>query len=168
MATLAKSYSRAAIVAELGVHTGDIGYFDESLSLHSKGLELIRELVRRHPADAQIRRTLADAMVTKAAAHVLAARELDRAIADCREALTIHEALAAADPSNVEAQQDLSYAHYTIGRAHQLQQERSAAADHFRKSISILEPLIAANPQNNETRFDLQRSHRGLAETAAN
>lgn len=165
MMMLAKSCSRAAIVSELGATTGEQRLFDEALALHARAIEIMEVLLRRTPNDAQLRRRVGDALVMKAAAHVLAKRDLDTALRDCERALAVHEQLATADPSNAEAQQDLSYAHYNAGRVLQLLGDKPGAAAHFRNSMSILEPLVAANPQNAETAFDVERARRGLAET---
>ncbi len=166
MFILAKSCSRAAIVSQLGVHTGDPVYFDEALALHARSVEMLGAMLRRQPGNAQYRRMFADGIVTRASVRVLAQRELDEALADCEQALELEQALAASDPSNAEAQQDLSYAHYTTGRILQLLKRNPAAADHFRASINILQPLVAGRAENIETAFDLERSQQGLDETA--
>jgi tetratricopeptide (TPR) repeat protein len=155
------------MIGELGKTTGDSALLDEALSLHARSIELNGQLLEKDPGNAQLRRSFAGALIMKASGHILAERDVDAALRDCDRALTIQTELATADPANAEAQQDLSYAHYTTGRVHQLRNDLSAAAQHFRASLAILGPLVAANPHNNETRFDLERAQRGLAETRA-
>jgi tetratricopeptide (TPR) repeat protein len=143
---LAKSCSRAAIVGELGKTTGDPALLDEALSLHARSIELTGQLLEKDPGNAQLRRSFAGTLIMKASVYIMAERDLDAALRDCERAIAIQTELAAADPANAEAQQDLSFAHYTTGRIHQLQGDRSTAAHHFRKSLDTLAPLISANP----------------------
>ncbi|MFN2508001.1 MAG: protein kinase [Chthoniobacterales bacterium] len=161
---LAKACSRAAIGVELGVTTGETAYFDEALPLHARAVALLGGLVEQNPADAQLRRSLADALITKAAACTLAERELGTAYAEATRGLAIQRELAAADPSNAEAQQDLAYAHYTTARICQLRGDFGKAAEHYNSSLVILEPLVSRQSDNVETAFDLERTRRGLAE----
>lgn len=166
MRLLAKTCSRAAMVGEFGVHTGDGKFFDESIVLHARSVDLLREIVAREPANAQHRRTLADALIMKGVAHTRAERDLETALAGCEEAMRIQRELASADPSNAEAQQDLSFANYSIGQIHQLLGHVPLATLHYRESLRILEPLVAANPHNVETAFDLERARSSLSEIA--
>ncbi len=164
---LAKCCSRAAaILGEIGASTGDAKDFDEAIALHTRTVQLFRDILEREPTTTQHRRALADALVMKASAHALALRDLPIALAESGEGLRIENELAAADSSNAEAQQDLGFAHYWTARLSQLNGDRSGAAAHYRKSLAILEPLVAANPQNVETAFDLARAQRGLEETS--
>jgi non-specific serine/threonine protein kinase/serine/threonine-protein kinase len=161
---LAKTCGRTAIVGHLGVHTGDPAFFDEAFALHNRGLELRREVLAHDSTNAQDRRALADALIMKSSAHVLAQRDLPTALSECREALAILDNLAASDASNAEAQQDLSFGHYSTGRICRLLGDLSSAAHHYRRSLGILRPLLAANPDNVETAFDQARAEQGLKE----
>jgi tetratricopeptide (TPR) repeat protein len=162
---LARASGRTAIVGQLGVHTGDRGFFDESLALHRRSTELYRAVLAHDPTNAQDRRRLAGALIMKSLVHVSAQQDLQIALAECTEALAIQRELAAADPSNAEAQQDLSFAHYSTGRICQLLGDVTAARDHYGQAVRILDPLVAANPHNIETSFDQQRAHEALRRT---
>jgi tetratricopeptide (TPR) repeat protein len=163
---MAKASGRAAIIGLVGAHTGDSELLDEAIALHARSVALRRQVLARDPANAQDRRTLADAMIMKSATHDLGQRDLQASLAECREALAILSELAAADASNVEAQQDLSFGQYSTGRISQLLGDVSSAAFHYQESLRILQPLVAANPRNVETAFDHERAQRALQEIA--
>ena len=164
---LAKACSRAAIIAELGLHTGEAKFFEQAIALHARSVALRRAVLARDPANAQDRRTLADALIMKSSAHSMAARDLSTALAECEEAVAMQSELAATDPANAEAQQDLSYGHYTTGQVCQLLGDLERAATHYRHSLDILGPLIAARPNNVETTFDRERAQQRLKEIEA-
>lgn len=164
---LARTLSRAAIIAEVGAQTGESKQFDDAVAYHTRAVALLRAISERSPASALDRRRLADGLIMKASAHVLANRMLPSALAECNEAIAIETELASRDPSNAEAQQDLSFAHYTTGRMCQLLHDVPTAARHFRESLAILQPLVSAHPENVETAFDLERARRSLAEVEA-
>jgi tetratricopeptide (TPR) repeat protein len=161
---LAKAHARAAMVGQLGVHTGDAAFFHESLGLHRRAIELYRAVLARDPNNAQDRRSLAGALIMKSLVHTAAQQDLHVSLAECTEALTMHRELAAVDASNAEAQQDLSFAHYSTGRVCQLLGDLMAARHHYRQSLEILAPLVAAIPNNSETAFDQQRALQALKE----
>ncbi len=89
------------------------------------------------------------------------------AVPEITRALQIEEPLAAADPANAEAQQDLSFAYYMAGRVAQARGEFEFAAAQYRRCLAILEPLIRRHPGNVETAIDLERAQKRLAETEA-
>jgi tetratricopeptide (TPR) repeat protein len=164
---LAKSCARVAgVVAELAAHTGEAAYFDEALALHQRNIELCRTLAERNPQNTQFRRNVADALIAAAHAQVLCGRDLESARAECAEGVATQEALAAADPSNVEAQQDLSFAYYVSGRVEQARGDLRSAAGRYRECLRVLEPLIRTRPDNVETAADLARVRQRLAEVA--
>ncbi len=78
------------------------------------------------------------------------------------------ESLAAADPANAEARQDLSTVRFVTGRVLQAAGERQAAAESYRECLRILEPLIAAHPENVQTAFDLAGVRQDLREVQEN
>ncbi len=147
---LAKTCSHlAGTLTEIGAKTDEPARFSEAFAFHQRNVALVEAAVNAQGENARFRRILADSLVARAYARTLARRELPGA-------LEILEPLAAADPSNAEAQQDLSYAHYNAGRVLQVQDEAPlAAAEHYRRSLRILEGLVAAHPENAETAFDL-------------
>jgi non-specific serine/threonine protein kinase/serine/threonine-protein kinase len=161
---LAKACARTALMVHVGTNAGDQDIVDKGFALHARDIEIRRELLARDPANAQDRRSLADALIMKSTAHALTQRELPVALAECREALTLLNHLAAADVSNAEAQQDLSFGHASTGRICHLLGDLTTSADHYRRSLGILEPLVAANPHNVETAFDQQRARQALNE----
>ena len=163
---LAKSCARVAgNVAEVGARTVNEPYMEEALALHARNVQLCRTLVERNPQNGQFRRNVADALIAAAYAKVLCARDLERARGECWEAVGTQESLAAADPSNAEAQQDLSFAYYISGRVAQATEDLDTAAAHYRKCLHIVEPLIRAQPDNVETAADRARARQRLAET---
>lgn len=165
---LARCCARVAgVLAELGAQTGDGATFDECFALHKRTLELHEAALKLEPDNSTIRRNIADELVMTAYAHALARRDLNEAMAKSARALEIEKALAAADPSNAEAQQDLSFAHYVHGRLFQATGNRAAAQEHYGAALEILELLVRAHPENVETSFDLERVRRGLEETKA-
>ena len=163
---LARCCSRTAgILAELGGRSGAAGMIDEALQLHQRTVDLYTQLSARRPQNMQFRRNLADGLVMMSHARMLAGRDLEAAMQDCRRATEIAGALAAADPANIEAQQDLSFAHSIAGRVSQARGDFGGAAQHYRECLAILTPLVRQYPGNVETAFDLARAQRGLAET---
>ncbi len=163
----AKSCARVAfILAELG-RKGDSAAYDECFQLHAQALELERAAAEVEPENTYITRNIADEMIMTAYAYTLAQRDLPVAAEYCERALATENALAAADRSNAEAQQDLSFAHFVTGRVFQLRADRAHAKEHYELCLSILEPLVAAQPNNVETAFDMSRAREGLAQVAA-
>lgn len=163
----ARATSRtAAIVAELGAQSRDAAMFDESLKLHRRTVELYSGLAEQYPQNVQYRRNIADGLVMMAYARLLAGRDLEAGLGEIARALEIENALAAADPSNAEAQQDLSFAHLNAARLSQAIGEMEGAAQHYRACLDILEPLVRRHPDNVETAFDLERARAGLAKVA--
>jgi eukaryotic-like serine/threonine-protein kinase len=138
---------------------------DEALRYHALKTQLHEAALQLDPGNIHLQRNLADGLIATAYTRAVYGRNLDVALEECNRALAIQQAIVATDPSNKEAQQDLSYAHYVTGTTQQLLGHSAAAAEHYQQSIRILEPLVAADPQNVETAFDLENARRGLAET---
>ncbi len=162
---LSKCYSRiAGTLGEIGYATKDGDAFTRSLELHRQRDEVDAALLARDPGNAQLQRNIADGLVAIAYTRVLAERDLALAAQECDRALQIEQILVDADPSNVEAQQDISYAHYISGRVRQAQGAIEASRLQYNQCIALLEPLVRANPDNVETAFDLARAQQGLAE----
>jgi tetratricopeptide (TPR) repeat protein len=161
MQTLARI---AAMLSEIGAGTNDSATLDEGFVFHQRTLDLIEAMLRKDPGNAALRRNYAGELCMTAYAKVLARRDPEDAVGLAQRAREIFESLAAADPSNIEARQDLAHAIYVIGRAWQLQGDARAAAENYRSAIAILEPLTASHPDNVETAYDLQRARNGLEE----
>jgi tetratricopeptide (TPR) repeat protein len=155
----------AGILAEIGVRGNDADAIEESLRMHAKARQEHEAAAALAPNNARLQRNIADGLVMSAYARILAARDLPQALGDCTRALQIETPLANADPTNAEAQQDLSFAHYITGRANQALEQNAQAAEHYRTAINILQRLIAAHPENIEAEADLENARRGLSET---
>ena len=158
-----KTYARIA-----GILVGARGEaaLPEAARFHGRNIELIEAALQLPPKDSSLRRSLAVGLVAKAYTNIAVGRDLETAAVDCARALPILEEVRAADPSNREAQQDLSYGFFVSGRVQQLLNDRTQAAVYYRQALAILSPLVAANPENNETRFDLEETRRGLTEVS--
>lgn len=154
----------AAMLTEIGAATHDVGTFAEAFAFHQRALALTEASLRAEPESFPLRRDFAGELVMTAYAHVLADDDLISASADCRRGLEIAQALAKADPSNVEARQDLSLAYYVTARLMQKRGDAKGAAVNYDQSIAILESLTAAHPDNVEAASDLVRARKGLTE----
>ena len=157
----------AGMLPSLDVRGAEPVHFQESLILHDRNIELLLAALSLEPTNSQVRRNIAGGLIAKAYTRCVDARELATAAADCKMAIDIFASLAASDPLNAEAQQDLSYGHYVKGWAHHLNGEHAPAAEHYRASIRILEPLVERHPDNLETAYDLEQARRGLARIEA-
>ena len=163
---LARSYARVAVsLSELARAESDETKYQEAIRLHLEIREIFLGLIRKNPENSQYKRNLADDLVMTANARLLVGKDLAVAADECAQALAVQDALAATDPSNAEAQQDLGFAHLIAGRVNEAQGSRADAAEHYQKSLQILERLVQRNPGNVETAFDLQRARQGLAQT---
>lgn len=165
---LAKACARlAGMLPALDTPGAEAVHFNAAIELHDRNHALLEQALNIEPGNSQVRRNIAGGLVAKAYARCIAARDLEQAAADCARAISIFAALAAADPLNAEAQQDLSYGQYVKGWAHHLRGEHAPAAEHYRASIAILEPLVQRHADNLETAFDLDQARRGLAQIEA-
>jgi tetratricopeptide (TPR) repeat protein len=154
----------AAMLTEIGAATHDAGTFAEAFAFHQRTLALTEAPFRAEPESFPRRRDFAGELVMTAYAHVLADDDLTNAATNCQRGLEIAQALAKADPSNVEARQDLSLAYYVTARLMQKQGDARRAAANYDQSIAILESLTAAHPDNVEAASDLVRARKGLTE----
>ncbi|HMJ06613.1 MAG TPA: protein kinase [Chthoniobacterales bacterium] len=162
---LAKSRARVAtILGELAPLEPGGGKYAAAIALHERNRALYRQLMDEHPHNPQYNRNLADGFVMMANARLRSRRDLEIAASECQAALKLETELAAADPQNAEAQQDLAFACSIAGRVAQARGESAAAVAHYHRSRQILEPLVRQNPANVETAFDLAQTRRGLAE----
>lgn len=152
------------VLAEIGAATHDPAASREALVFHARSLALETEDLSRDPENVRLRRAYGGELASTAYARLLAGGELSEALGECDQAVAMQRALAAADPQNLEARQDLAQALYIRGRLAAARNERAVAADTYRECIGILEPLVGAHPDNVETAFDLGRARSGLAE----
>lgn len=162
---LAKTCSRIATeLSEIGAAENDRAAFDESLRFHLRALAIDEAAVAAEPGNSGVRRTLADELIALAYLRAFSHDDLPAGVEECRRAEQIMGDLAAADPANTEARQDLSSVHFVTARVLQAEGERTGAAASYRSCLHILEPLVVAHPDNIETAFDLTRAREGLAQ----
>lgn len=80
-------------------------------------------------------------------------------VAELRRAYDALEKLAAADPSNAQAQRDLSISHEKIGDALMITGDAAGALKAYREHHKIAEKLADADPSNAQAQRDLSISH---------
>ena len=78
------------------------------------------------------------------------------------KALRIREALAAANPHDIQAQRELAENHRRIGWQLLDTAESGRALDHLRKAVTLYLPLTAEQPQNAELQDELAIAHNQL------
>lgn len=141
------AYRRGFAVAALKI--GDVAQimhdYHTAFASHREAERMIGELSRENPASADLRRTHGLVLSRMASGHVRLHRPAE-AVALDREALAIQQALAAADPENVQTQFDMADTYCILGEALSAQGEESAAANAVRRGISIRERAHARNP----------------------
>ncbi|HEY5035628.1 MAG TPA: serine/threonine-protein kinase [Chthoniobacterales bacterium] len=162
---LAKVCSRiASVQADIGAALHDASSYTGASDFHARTIALDETLLRAQPESSAMQRNLADELIALAYLRAFTGEHLDDSLGDCARAEKIMAHLAAADPANAEARQDLSSVHFVTGRIHQAQGDRDQAAESYHRCLEILEPLVAAHPGNVETAFDLARVRRRLDE----
>lgn len=129
------------MLSEIGAGAQDEAALLEAFALHDRTLQLDEAALRRDPQNASYHRNYAGELIMIAYARELAGKDLEQAAEFSRRALEIDRALAAADPNNLEARQDLAYDHYLQGRAFQLTRDAKNAQDNYLKARAILKPL---------------------------
>ena len=95
---------------------------------------------------------------------VLEARgQLDAALAEYRKALEARRTLAAADPTNAQAQRDLSLSHGRVGNVLRKQGRWQEALVELEASLAIAQRLAADEPANREWQRELALAHLDVA-----
>ena len=79
--------------------------------------------------------------------------------ANYRGALAIAKRLSAAEPTDVQAQRDLSVSRAKLGDALERQGKRDPALAQYEASLAIIEPLAAADPANVGLQRDVFKSY---------
>ena len=162
---LAKSCARVATeLSEVGAAENNRAAFSEALALHLRALSLDEAALRAEPMNGAVQRTLADELIALGYLRSFSHDDLGAGREECRRAQQIMENLAASDPANAEARQDLSSVHFVTARVLQAGGDLAGAVQSYRACLAILEPLVALHPDNVETSFDLERARQGLAE----
>lgn len=81
-----------------------------------------------------------------------------------RDALEIFKGLAAADPTNAEAQRDLSFVYFRLAQALAEQHNAGAARDNYSTVLRIDERLLAEDPTNEEDTRTEVATYQALSE----
>jgi serine/threonine protein kinase len=143
--TLAMSHTR---VPEALISLGDV---TEAMTHYRKALTLVDELLARHAADPTYLRVR---MITLVWLGNLAGNpryinlgDARAALERYRESLAIAEQLAALDPKNARARQDLAGKHRLVAEILTLETP-ARAVGHYRQSLGIVRELLASNPKD--------------------
>lgn len=136
--TLAGLYLRRARVLN------ELGPQPEAVADVHRAIEIAQGLTRQFPSERQVQRDLFSAyqnmVLTLAGRDLLNIGDSKQAQLYARKALGIAEALAAADPKNVQARYDLSLAYTTMGDSFRLSQP-TAAGRWYRTSIALTKEM---------------------------
>ena len=90
--------------------------------------------------------------------------DLQGALASYQECLKISQKLAAADPTNANAQRDLSVSHLKIGEVRQAHGDLKGALASYQEYQKISQQLAAADPSNANAQRDLSICHSKIGE----
>ncbi len=166
---LARICSRlASVQTDIGAAEQDRAAYTGAAQFHRRTVALDEAMLAREPESSALRRNLADELIAQAYLRAFTGEQLAESLRDCGRAEKIMAPLAAADPANAEARQDLSSVHFVTGRVEQAAGDQAKAAASYRQSLAILEPLVATHPGNVETTFDLARVRLRLREVTGN
>jgi len=145
---------------DLAAALRDIGYLEQTQGDKSKAIEYYNEcvgsmeaLVRKDPAPTN-QQSLGFCYVGLADA-LLADGKRAGALTNYQKALTIREALAAAEPNNADRQSGLAYVYAALADALLADGKRAEALSNGWKALAIREKLAAAEPANAGRQSDL-------------
>ena len=133
----------------LGAKTGDVAYFRQALDQMVQGRAIRQRLAAAHP-EHEYRRDLADSAANVGWMRWKANGDFDGAMVEFGRALTSFEAIAAADPLNLEAQRDVADAYLNIGRTCAAAGRRTDARAALGKALAIYEETVRTDPGNRE------------------
>jgi non-specific serine/threonine protein kinase/serine/threonine-protein kinase len=140
-------YRRGVGIAAMKI--GDIAHLmhdhQAAFASHRQAEQMFRALSLENPQSADFRRAHVLLLARVALDHL----NLDRpaeSVAVNRETLALQQALAAADPANVQTQFDMADVYSNLGEALSAQGEHAAAIAAVRRGISIDERAYARNP----------------------
>ncbi len=159
--TLAMSHTR---VPEALVSLGDV---TGALAHYRKSLTLMDDLLSRHAADPIYLRVRMITLVwlgnLSGNPRYINLGDARAALQHYRESLALAEQLAALDPKNARARQDLAGKHRLVAEI--LTLDRAAqAVEHYRQALGIVRELLASDPK--EAQFLRWEAHflKGMAE----
>jgi eukaryotic-like serine/threonine-protein kinase len=168
-----------AAIPENGAHRGELleqrarahqrlgGYYtrldvSRALAHHDAALLALEQKSAMEPLSGVARRHAADQLVMRATAQVVL-NDLAGAVAGTRRAATILRELAAADPTNSEAQHDLAFAYETEGSAHFRAGSWNEAEQAYRSALDIRQRLAELDPANHEDQRGLSALYGSLS-----
>jgi len=164
---LGLSYSRTA-----GILEDEPSGRDQALAFYGKAIAIKEGLLAADPNNADFRRMLA--YDEYAMGGLLALTDLNEALSHERAALSSFEELAAADPANMQLQQDRGRALGHIGQILTRMNKFPAALEQLRRSYDVMDKLPGTeNPQSMvgyevaSDQFWMGKANVGLAATPA-
>ena len=104
---------------------------------------------------------------SNAADILLGLKRNDEALARQQRALDAFEALAAADPSNVVARNDLAISVYKIAEMQDLRGEFGEAVRQYQRALAIHQGLMASDAGNDAYKLEVASDYSSLAVTQA-
>ncbi len=90
--------------------------------------------------------------------------ELSEALRRYDKALTIQEALAAAEPMDGKRKRDLSILYFDLGEILAKQGNIAGSMERYRESLALVETLVAADPADVRNRQDLAMTCRTIGD----
>jgi hypothetical protein len=146
---------------------GDIsalrGDVDASLKLYAEGQAIGEAMSRVDPSNPQIQRSLGQLYEASARED----QDIARAIASGRKSVAILDRLAAAQPTNEEAQDDAASSHSTLASVLESANQFDESLEEERKDVRIHEALLAAHPLSNRYRHDLMDTYEKLGDASS-
>lgn len=148
--------------------TGDM---PGAIDARRKGIEQAAAALAEDPSNQVYRRYeflnhlgLSDNLSTPRAGKL---RNLDEAYAHMQKARTLIEASAEADPTNLQAQVDVSVVWAYIGGWHEDKQQWPQAVEAFRHSVVITDALVKKNPNSRQYRSHNANDHKRMGAALA-
>ncbi|WP_165521722.1 CHAT domain-containing protein [Micromonospora zingiberis] len=105
-------------------------------------------------------------LADREAAALMATGSLDAAYHRTLKLLAVTQKFADADPSNAQAQRDLSITHNRLGDLAQARGDLTTAATAYQADLTIAQRLADADPTNAQAQRDLSISHNRLGDLA--
>jgi tetratricopeptide (TPR) repeat protein len=153
--------------ARVAMALNSLGDLPGAIEGYRKSLALADELAPNHAADPYYLRPRMIALIwlgdLSGNPDYINQGDAQAALQYYRASLTVAEQMAALDPKNAVARQDLAGGHRLV--AEMLKFDKAAqAVEHYQKSLGILRPMLAADPQNARLLRREVYSLKGLAE----
>jgi serine/threonine protein kinase len=149
------------VLGTIGDLTGDAQNYREAFEHFRKKREIAESLYATEPN--RFRRSLADALADFASGQRRSGDPAGALETD-RQALSLHEQIAAADPHNIEAQRDLANYHQGIGAVSMKAGDLNSALAHSRKALAIYETLQKLDSTSTENRIFLVTLYNQIGE----